>query len=455
MRNVAIIGRPNVGKSALFNRLAGRQISIVHDQPGVTRDRIGSICNLGQAPFEITDTGGIGSEPDPDFAESTREGAFIAMGSADVILFVTDSIDGVTPLDGELSSMIRTVARQVVLVVNKVDTEGHESRSFEFSRLGFKKLVTVSAAHGRGIGELVDVIESLLPEPEPELEAHEMPPLKLALIGRPNVGKSSLVNQILNDNRTTVSDIAGTTRDTIDVEAEYGGQRYILCDTAGIRHRSRHNSSVEVFSVMRSEKTIRRVDINILVIDATSGVTTQDKKIAGLIQKAKKPAIIVLNKWDLIEKQTNNDPDLLREHVERATAELFFLDYAPVVILSALTGENIRRLFTMVEKVRQHATRRAGTGELNRVLRAAMERQSPPSRGSRRLKLLYAAQAKESSNSQIAPPLFVLFVNDPRLLPESYQNYLCARIRDQWEYPGLPILMRLRGREGITQDINE
>ena len=455
MRNVAIIGRPNVGKSALFNRLAGRQISIVHDQPGVTRDRIGSICNLGQAPFEITDTGGIGSEPDPDFAESTREGAFIAMGSADVILFVTDSIDGVTPLDGELSSMSRTVARQVVLVVNKVDTEGHESRSFEFSRLGFKNLVTVSAAHGRGIGELVDVIESLLPEPEPELEAHELPPLKLALIGRPNVGKSSLVNQILNDNRTTVSDIAGTTRDTIDVEAEYEGQQYILCDTAGIRHRSRHNSSVEVFSVMRSEKTIRRVDVNILVIDATSGVTTQDKKIAGLIQKAKKPAIIVLNKWDLIEKQTNNDPDLLREHVERATAELFFLDYAPVVILSALTGENIRRLFTMVEKVRQHATRRAGTGELNRVLRAAMERQSPPSRGSRRFKLLYAAQAKESSNSQIAPPLFVLFVNDPRLLPESYQNYLCARIRDQWEYPGLPILMRLRGREGITQDINE
>jgi GTP-binding protein len=455
MRNVAIIGRPNVGKSALFNRLAGRQISIVPDQPGVTRDRIGSICNLGQAPFEITDTGGIGSEPDPDFAESTREGAFIAMGSADVILFVTDSIDGVTPLDGELSSMIRTVARQVVLVVNKVDTEGHESRSFEFSRLGFKNLVTVSAAHGRGIGELVDVIESLLPEPEPELEAHELPPLKLALIGRPNVGKSSLVNQILNDNRTTVSDIAGTTRDTIDVEAEYEGQQYILCDTAGIRHRSRHNSSVEVFSVMRSEKTIRRVDVNILVIDATSGVTTQDKKIAGLIQKAKKPAIIVLNKWDLIEKQTNNDPDLLREHVERATAELFFLDYAPVVILSALTGENIRRLFTMVEKVRQHATRRAGTGELNRVLRAAMERQSPPSRGSRRFKLLYAAQAKESSNSQIAPPLFVLFVNDPRLLPESYQNYLCARIRDQWEYPGLPILMRLRGREGITQDINE
>ena len=455
MRNVAIIGRPNVGKSALFNRLAGRQISIVHDQPGVTRDRIGSICNLGQAPFEITDTGGIGSEPDPDFAESTREGAFIAMGSADVILFVTDSIDGVTPLDGELSSMIRTVARQVVLVVNKVDTEGHESRSFEFSRLGFKNLVTVSAAHGRGIGELVDVIESLLPEPEPDLEAHEMPPLKLALIGRPNVGKSSLVNQILNDNRTTVSDIAGTTRDTIDVEAEYEGQQYILCDTAGIRHRSRHNTSVEVFSVMRSEKTIRRVDVNILVIDATSGVTAQDKKIAGLIQKAKKPAIIVLNKWDLIEKQTNNDPDLLREHVDRATAELFFLDYAPVVILSALTGENIRRLFTMVEKVRQHATRRAGTGELNRVLRAAMERQAPPSRGSRRFKLLYAAQAKESSNSQIAPPLFVLFVNDPRLLPESYQNYLCARIRDEWEYPGLPILMRLRGREGVTQDINE
>ena len=455
MRNVAIIGRPNVGKSALFNRLAGRMISIVHDQAGVTRDRIGSICKLGKAPFEIVDTGGIGSEPDPDFAESTREGAFIAMECSDVILFVTDSIDGVTPLDAEVASQVRGCARPVILVVNKVDTENHEARSFEFSRMGFKNTCTVSAAHGRGIGELVDLIESLLPPAEEEAEAQMERIPKLALVGRPNVGKSSMVNAILNDKRTTVSDIPGTTRDTIDVETEREGRRYIMCDTAGIRHRSKHNTSVEVFSVMRSEKTIRRVDLNILVIDATSGVTSQDKKIAGLIQKAKKPAIIALNKWDLIKAQGGDETELLKEHVERIRRDLFFLDYAPVVVLSALTGENVRRLFTMVEKVRQHSTRRAGTGELNRVLRAAMERQSPTIKSNRRFKLLYATQANEKTESGIPAPLFVLFVNDPSLLLESYVNYLCARIRDKWEFPGLPILLRLRGREGASADMME
>jgi GTP-binding protein len=453
MRHVAIVGRPNVGKSALFNRLAGRRISIVHDQPGVTRDRIGAVCNLGRAPFEITDTGGIGSEPDPDFAESTRDGAFIAMESSDAILFVVDSIDGLTPLDAELASTIRASAKPVILVVNKVDTEGHESSSFEFARLGFEHSTTVSAAHGRGIGDLVSLIDFLVPpeDLEEDIAAREIP--KLAIVGRPNVGKSSLVNSILGDKRTTVSEIAGTTRDTVDVKTERDGQEYILCDTAGIRHRSKHNTSVEVFSVMRSEETIRRADLNILVIDATSGATMQDKKIAGLIQKAKKPAIIVLNKWDLVAAGREKDAELLREHTQRLREELFFLDYAPVVILSALTGTNVRRLFTSVEKVRQHATRRAGTGELNRVLKAALERQPPPTRGNRRFKILYAAQAKESSRSSLAPPLFVLFVNDPKLVPESYVNYLCARLRDKWEFPGLPILMRLRGREGAPTEV--
>jgi GTP-binding protein len=455
MRNVAIIGRPNVGKSALFNRLAGRMISIVHDQAGVTRDRIGSICKLGQAPFEIVDTGGIGSEPDPDFAETTREGAFIAMECADVILFVTDSIDGVTPLDADLASQVRGSARPVILVINKVDNDVHESRAFDFSRLGFKHTCSVSAAHGRGIGHLVELVESLLPPAENTQEGVAIRVPKLALVGRPNVGKSSMVNAILNDKRTTVSDIPGTTRDTIDVETERDGVKYILCDTAGIRHRSKHNTSVEVFSVMRSEKTIRRVDLNILVIDATTGVTSQDKKIAGLIQQAKKPAIIALNKWDLIKNQGGDETELLREHVERIQRDLFFLDYAPVVVLSALTGENIRRLFTMVEKVRQHSTRRAGTGELNRVLRAAMERQSPSLKANRRFKLLYATQANEDDPSPIPSPLFVLFVNDPSLLMDSYLNYLCARIRDKWEFPGLPILLRLRGREGATANMME
>ncbi len=379
------------------------------------------------------------------------------MECADAILFVVDSIDGMTPLDAEIADLVRGSARPVVLVVNKVDIEGHESRAFEFSRFGFEHACSVSAAHGRGIGELVEVVEGLLPAPEEEPDVAEEEAPKLALVGRPNVGKSSLVNAILDDKRSTVSEIAGTTRDTIDVEAVREGRRYILCDTAGIRHRSRHNTSVEVFSVMRSEKTIRRADLNILVIDATTGVTMQDKKIAGLIQEAQKPAVIVLNKWDLIEKEEGREASklLLEEHVEKVRRALFFLDYAPVVVLSALTGENVRRLFTMVEKVREHARRRAGTGELNRVIRAAMERQAPPIRGNRRFKLLYATQAKESGVSSIAPPLFVMFVNNPLLLPDSYMNYLKARIRDKWEFPGLPILLRLRGRESAEATVSD
>ncbi|TSA36829.1 MAG: ribosome biogenesis GTPase Der, partial [Verrucomicrobiaceae bacterium] len=311
----------------------------------------------------------------------------------------------------------------------------------------FANTAVVSAAHGRGIGDLVTLTESLLPEAAGE-EAGKPDAPKLALVGRPNVGKSSLINAILEDKRTIVSDIPGTTRDAVDIATEREGKSYILCDTAGIRHRSKHNTSVEVFSVMRSEKTIRRADLNILVVDATTGVTSQDKKIAGLIQEANKPAIIALNKWDLIEPDGQSDSDLLREHVSRVRRELFFLDYAPVVVLSALTGENVRRIFTMVEKVRQHASRRAGTGELNRVVRAAVERQAPAIKGNRRFKILYATQVNETGPSAIKPPQFILFVNDPSLLPDSYVNYLCARIRDKWEFPGLPILLRLRGREG-------
>lgn len=446
MRNVAIVGRPNVGKSALFNRLAGRRISIVHDQPGVTRDRIGAICRKGRIPFEITDTGGIGADPDPDFAEPTQHAAEIAIESADVLLFVVDGQSGATPLDLELATKLRASARPVILVVNKVDVTEHEDFLVDFSRMGFTPTLGVSAAHGRGVDELVAAIEGMLPE-ERSSEERESEAPKLALVGRPNVGKSSLINAILNDERAIVSDIPGTTRDAVDIACDRDGQRFILCDTAGIRHRSKHDTSVEVFSVMRSEETISRADLCVLVIDATSGVTTQDKKIAGLIQKARKAAVIVLNKWDLVKNPEGKDSELLREHVDRLRRELFFLDYAPVVVMSAKTGENLRRLFTMIEKVRQHATRKAGTGELNRLLRAAFDRQPPPMRGSRRFKLLYATQLVGKQPHPFAPPQFLLFVNDPRLLPDSYVNYLTARLREKWEFPGLPILLKKRGRE--------
>ncbi len=441
MRSVAIVGQPNVGKSALFNRLAGKKISIVHDQPGVTRDRITAVCRLGNAPFELVDTGGIGSEPDPDFAQATHDAAEIAIASADVLLFVVDGQAGATPLDWEVAAKLRSSGRPVILVVNKVDTEAHEGFSADFAALGFERTEGVSAAHGRGIAGLVTEIDKLLPKADDEAAAVDGP--RLAIVGRPNVGKSSLVNSLLEDRRAIVSNIPGTTRDAVDIAYERDGRRFVLCDTAGIRHRSKHDTSVEVFSVMRSEATIERADLCVLVIDATAGVTTQDKKIAGLIQKAHKAAIIVLNKWDLI----GGGREELREHVERVRQELFFLSYAPVIALSAKTGENLRRLFTTVEKVRQHATRRAGTGEINRLLREAMERQPPPMRGNKRFKLLYVTQLSPASPRPFQPPEFLLFVNDPRLMPDSYGNYVCARIREKWEYPGLPILLRKRGRK--------
>jgi len=450
MRNVAIVGRPNVGKSALFNRLAGRKISIVHDQPGVTRDRITAVCRQGKGAFEIVDTGGIGADPDPDFAEPTQEAAEIAIASADALLFVVDGQTGATPLDRELAKRIRSSRRPAILVINKVDAAVHDDFVSDFVGFGFERTFGVSAAHGRGIEELVAAVDELLPSAAEEEAAKPAP--KLAIVGRPNVGKSSLVNSILNDKRAIVSDIPGTTRDAVDIACERDGQTFILCDTAGIRHRSRHNTSVEVFSVMRSEETISRADLCVLVIDATTGVTTQDKKIAGLIQKAHKAALIVLNKWDLVRDSGGSEAELLREHTERVRRELFFLDYAPVVILSAKTGENQRRLFTMIEKIRQHATRRTGTGELNRLLRAAMERQQPPMRGSRRFKLLYVTQLVPQAPGPFEPPSFLMFVNDPRLMPDSYISYLCARLREKWEFPGLPILLKKRGRAAKDQE---
>ncbi|GAB4164703.1 MAG: ribosome biogenesis GTPase Der [Terrimicrobiaceae bacterium] len=450
MRVAAIIGRPNVGKSALFNRLIGRRVSIVHDQPGVTRDRIAATCRRGVTPFEIVDTGGIGADPDPEFTVATREAAEVAISGADVLLLVVDAKDGMTPLDADLSRQLRASGRPLLLVINKVDHDGMaDSAAADFSRLGIEPTIPVSAAHGLGILPLVEAIEEYLPAPDEDAAQPEPP--RLAIVGRPNVGKSSLVNAVLGQKRTIVSEVPGTTRDAVDILCEVEGQSFILCDTAGIRHRSRHDSSVEVFSVMRSEETIRRADLCVLVIDVTQGVTSQDKKIAGLIQKAGKACIIVLNKWDLVESETDSRRDAMADRLEKARAELFFLRYAPLVTLSAKAGTHLRRLFTTIEKVRQHATRRMGTGELNRLLRTAMERQSPPARSNRRFKLLYATQLVTDNPRPFEPPIVLLFVNDAKLLPASYLNYLAARLRERWEFPGLPLHIRLRGRQKTAE----
>jgi GTP-binding protein len=443
---VAIVGRPNVGKSALFNCLVQKRIAIVHDQPGITRDRLVADCLLGSRPFVVVDTGGIDSFLDDDYDEQIRSEADLAMEMADVIVLVGDSRDGVTPVDRSLAKELRSARKPVILAVNKIDHPKHELADTEFSVLGFSDIVPISAAHGRGITDLVEQIEKHLPAPTLE-EAKPDPgvPIKLAIVGRPNVGKSSLINAILQNRRTIVSDAAGTTRDSVDVPYERDGKQFVLIDTAGMRARRKHNTSVEVFSVMRAEKSIARADICALVVDALEGVTAQDKKIAGLIQENHKPCIVIVNKLDLV-KPTARVRDFIDTLLQEVRANLFFLSYAPIDLVSARTGENLDRLFESIERIQQHATRSIGTGSLNRLLQEAMAATPPPLRGNKRFKLLYATQIDKTSNHLVAPPTFVLFVNDPELLTDDYRRYLEARIRERNGYYGLPIIVRLRSR---------
>lgn len=444
---VAIVGRPNVGKSALFNRLAGRNIAIVHDQPGITRDRLAAPCVRGTRPFTVWDTGGIGGAGEVELRAQVRGAADAAMRESDVILFVVDAPDGLTPIDQELARVLRKSKTPVILVINKIDHPKHEDLESDFARLGFANSVPISAAHGRGISGLLETVDSLLAASDTAAAepATASPPLALAIIGRPNAGKSSLINSILQNARTIVSELPGTTRDAVDIVYERDGEQFLLIDTAGIRARSKHSSSVEVFSVMRAERTIRRADLCILVVDLTSGVTGQDKKIAGLIQKSEKPCLVILNKWDLVKPKRGAKAEM--ERIARETRErLFFLDYAPVLIASALTGENVAQLFRLIADVRRAARVRLGTGVLNRLLRAAFEENPPPTIGTRRLKLFYAAQAGGDEERALEAVKFILFVNQPKLLGETYGRYLEGRIRAAEPYPGLPVLLSCRAR---------
>jgi GTPase len=443
---VAIVGRPNVGKSAIFNCLAQKRIAIVHDQPGVTRDRLVAECLLGSRPFTVVDTGGIEGNVDHDFEEQIRSEADLAMEMADLIVLVGDSKDGVTPVDRFLAKQLRSARKPVIVAVNKIDHPKQEMADTEFAILGFPDVVPMSAAHNRGVSDLVEKIEQHLPPSTFEKTEVELDvPLKLAIVGRPNVGKSSLINAILQHQRTLVGQVAGTTRDSVDVPYERDGKDYVLIDTAGIRARSKHNTSVEVFSVMRSEKSIVRADICALVVDATEGVTTQDKKIAGLIQKNHKPCIVIVNKIDLV-KPPVGVRDFLDGLLDQIRANLFFLSYAPIDLVSALTSENLERLFGSIERIQKHATRSIGTGMLNRLLQDAMTAAPPPIRGNKRFKLLYATQIDKTSTHLVAPPTFMFFVNEPELLTEDYKRYLEGKIRERNGYYGLPIIIRFRAR---------
>ena len=460
-RTVAIVGRPNVGKSSLFNRLAGRKIAIVHDQPGITRDRLVAECQPQHGePFEIIDTGGIGLKVDGTFSDRVRVEAEIALATAAVVLFVVDGRAGLTTVDTELARQLRRADKTVLLVINKIDEDMHIPHEAEFSRLGFPESYGVSAAHGRGINPLVAAVNRYLPpaeraaEPADDDAEGEPVPVarvpKLALVGRPNVGKSSLTNAILGEERTIVSEVAGTTRDAVDVACRFGGRDYLLIDTAGIRHRGKQDNSAEIFSAMRSEESIRRADLCVLVLDASAGITTQDRQIAGLIQKANKPCIVAVNKWDLLTPPADSREGVrkYRENwLDAARAELFFMAFAPFVALSALKREQIGRLFTAVEKTRRAAGEKIGTGPLNRLLHAAVELQPPPTRANKRFKLLYATQVADRSGSPVPSPVFLLFVNDPGLLVDTYRKYLENKLREVFPFPGLPITLKQRGRE--------
>ncbi|PYK10880.1 MAG: ribosome biogenesis GTPase Der, partial [Verrucomicrobia bacterium] len=364
-----------------------------------------------------------------------------------LLLFVVDAKEGLSPIDEDLARMLRKSQKPVVLVINKIDHEKHEPLAGEFDSLGFEPSLSISAEHGRGITGLLAAIVQRLPSSPHDSRVTSHDSLAIVILGRPNVGKSSLINSIVRSERAIVSELPGTTRDAIDISYERDGRQFVFIDTAGIRRRGKRSSSVEVFSVMRAERSIRRADLCVLIVDLTMGVTAQDKRIAGLIQKERKAAIVVLNKWDLIRPKSKQR-QAIAELIDQTRSRIFFLDYAPVLVASALTGESIDKLFSFVANVRRAAGKRIGTGVLNRLLRGAFEANPPPMISGRRLKLFYTAQASGKQDRQLQPPEFVLFVNEPRLLNETYRRYLEARIRKAEPYPGLPITLTLRPRTG-------
>ncbi|MDP6858810.1 MAG: ribosome biogenesis GTPase Der [Verrucomicrobiales bacterium] len=446
-RIAAIVGRPNVGKSAIFNRLAGRRISIVHDEPGVTRDRITATCKLASSSFTIIDTGGIGSNPDDSFSTAITQEADIAMESAELILFVVDGIEGLTPVDQELSSYLRKADKTVFLLVNKIDEKQNIGLADDFSSLGFDKTFAISAAHNSGLSELANTISTTLPE-DINPSTSNSPNIKIALAGRPNVGKSSLINALLNNDRTIVSDIAGTTRDAVDVPLTHGGIDYTLIDTAGLRSRNKQNSSIEVFSGMRTKSSIRRSDICALVVDAAQGATAQDRKIANIIRDSGKPCLVIANKFDLYHPDAAKS-DRLASIQDDIAEELFFIPYAPVIAASAKTGESVKRFYFAIEQIRKSSWEGLNTGALNRLLQDSLTAHPPPAgKGGKRFKLLYATMAREKEREKaINGANFILFCNKKSLLPGSYERYLENKIRDNCAYTGIPISFTFRERE--------
>ena len=430
---VAIVGRPNVGKSMLFNRLVGQRLSIVEDTPGVTRDRLYAECEWCGRKFDMVDTGGIEPSTDSEILLFMREQAQIAIDSATVIVLVTEIRTGVTAADKDVANMLLRSRKPVVLAVNKADSTGATDPAvYEFYSLGLGDPIPVSAVHGHGTGDLLDECLKYFPEEDGGEEEDDC--IKVAVIGKPNVGKSSLINHILGEKRVIVSNVAGTTRDAVDTlyENQYG--RYMLIDTAGIRRKSKVDERVEKFSVMRAQLAIERADVCLIMIDARDGVTEQDTKIAGLAHEAGKASIVVVNKWDLVEKETGT-MEKMRKDIMR---DLSFMSYAPILFISALTGQRTERIFELINFVNDQSNMRISTGMLNNVLADAQARVQPPTDKGRRLKIYYMTQ------TGIKPPNFVIFCNSRELFHFSYQRYIENQIRAVFGLEGTPIRIVIR-----------
>ena len=437
---VAIVGRPNVGKSTFFNKMAGRRIAIVEDTPGVTRDRVYADCTWQNYSFTLIDTGGIDPASDDPLLRQMRRQAEIAIETCDVILFFVDGRQGLTADDETVADMLRRSGKPVMLVVNKIDSVGQFNDVYDFYQLGLGDPIGISSVNLMNIGDLLEELCSHFPDPEEEEDPNA--PVQIAVVGRPNVGKSSLTNRILGQERVMVSDIAGTTRDAIDTEFEDNGERFVIIDTAGIRKRkSIEYQSLERFSVVRSLAAIDRCDVALLLIDATQGVSEQDSKIAGYIDEQGKAAIIVVNKWDAVEKDTGT----MEEFSKTIRESLKFMDYAPILYLSALTGQRCQKLMEMVRSVYAQATRRITTGLLNDILTDAQAALQPPATSGRRLKIYYATQ------QGVKPPTFVFFVNDEKLMHFSYERYLQNHFRKSFGFEGTPLRFILRERKTDDQ----
>ena len=429
---IAIVGRPNVGKSTFFNKVAGRKISITENRPGVTRDRITVDCEWRARPFTLIDTGGIELKSEDTMWKEIAVQAKAAVELADVILFFTDGREGLTSSDYDVADYLRRSKKPVVLVVNKVD-EYSPDKLFEFYSLGLGEPYAVSSEHSRGIGDVLDTAVEFFPKGE----SAEDGSLKIAVVGKPNAGKSSLVNKILGQERTIVTPLAGTTRDAVDTRFEQSGKAYTIIDTAGIRRKRSVEDDVEYYSVLRAFDAVRRADVCVLVVDAGEGLTEQDVKIIGYVHEQGKPSVVVMNKWDTVEKDTHT----IEKFEKKLRDDLKFMDYFKSVYISAKTGQRVDRVLALAEEAFAHANFRVATGELNDLLMDAMRVSEPPSYQGRRLKLYFASQVA------VCPPLFVLMVNDEGLMHFSYERYLENTIRGAYDFSGTPIRIQVRNNK--------